>query len=902
MVSAERRRKMNDNRLMKICLASLFKRDLNDDPVYRDRLSYELKQIKIREEEEYFLDLYDRKVKFPYNEHNLLVAHLLGLVDDVDINKEPESTMGEFPDIDIDYVPPIQDYLRDNWAPRHFGKDNVCLIGTYGSLGIKSAILDMTKMYGADKNAIQSITVKMEDKDDEGDILEWDKALEIYEGFNKFCEDNPEVADAAKAMLDRNKTAGVHAGGLIICNQRIDQFVPLEVRKVTKERPEGVVVSAWTEGLRAQDLQPVGLIKFDVLSIVNLMQIACACKLIQERHPELDGICNLPGEMNWTDLSYLNDPKAIEMANKADLKCVFQFGSEGIRKLVERGGVTSFDDLVAYSALYRPGPLNMGMDARYYKRKNGEEPYSIHPVMQPILGVTYGVMCYQEQVMRILHAVGGIPLIHCEKIRKAISKKKIAQFAPYKEMFVRNGQEKLQANQDFLEQLWEQIESFAEYGFNLSHATAYTYISSRLLWLKAHYPLEFYAAILMCEKKEDKMKECRIDAASHGVEVMPVNINHSDENFRIVNGKIYFGFSNIKEIGKGAAEEIVQHQPYASFEDFLERYGTGSKVIKALVGLGVFDEDYDRLTLFKFCEHYKSVAQKKRQRELRFEKSLDKMHADLRELLLTEVPEDDPEFIQLCQLTDTAAKLWERFSDVEREVPYKYKGEDRIRIVSLEKQLNDILTKYENRIRNHKEKLEEDEVISLDTFDSSRIKVDDEIVELMTNSVWHNDQEFYPMAERRYYGFQWVSNVERSPSYKGYTIESFLGYIQAEKETHGYIEVEILSRRHRKSKSGTEFYSVDIEDANGKKMVMNVWMDDFLRFKEELTKGTLVRLDVRPPSGGFNTLTFWGPPKHRRHRELPQNKEDDLRLTVLQPGEGKPPKKEPVDFTTLTMD
>jgi len=741
-------------RLTKLCLAHLFKRGWKDDAVYRDRLSFELKQIKIREEEDYFLDLYDRGVRYPQNEHNLLTAHLLNLAPDFDIDQEPASVMGEFPDIDIDYLPPIQDYLRDDWAPRQFGRDNVCLIGTYGSLGIKSAILDMTKMHGGDKNAIQSITRLMEDKDDEGDILEWDKALEMYKDFKSFCDANPEVAEAAQAMLDRNKSAGVHAGGLIICNQRIDQFVPLEVRKVSKERPEGVIVAAWTEGLRAQDLQPVGLIKFDVLSIVNLMQIAYACKLVQERHPELDGICNLPGDKNWSDLAYLNDPKAIEMANRADLRCVFQFGSEGIRKLVERGGVTSFDDLVAYSALYRPGPLNEGMDARYCKRKKGEEPYSLHPVMQPILGVTYGVMVYQEQVMKILNAVGDIPQIHCEAVRKAISKKKVKQFIKYKEMFVRHGQERLGANQDFVEQLWKQIEAFAEYGFNKSHATAYTYISSRLLWLKAHYPLEFYTAILMCEKDDDKLKNYRVDAAAHNIEVCPVNVNASSDNFQIVDGKIYFGFSNIKEIGKNAATDIVEHQPYASFEDFLERYGTGAKVLKALVSLGIFDEDYDRLTLYKFCEYYKDIAQKRRQRQQRYEKSLEKMEEDLRELLLTEISEDDPEFNDLCQLTDEASEKWSRFAEVEREVPYKYKGEDRIRIVTLEKMLNDILTKRDNRVRNHAEKLEEDEQITLDGFDSSRIKVDDEIVELMTNSVWHNGKEYYPMAERKYYGFQ----------------------------------------------------------------------------------------------------------------------------------------------------
>jgi DNA polymerase-3 subunit alpha len=345
----------------------------------------------------------------------------------------------------------------------------------------------------------------------------------------------------------------------------------------------------WTEGLNAQDLQPVGLIKFDLLVINNLMQIALACDLVKKRHG-LPNICAEEGSWDWSDISYLNDPKALEMANKADLKCVFQFDSEGIRKLVKKGGVTRFDDLAAYSALYRPGPLNMGMDVKYCRRKKGEEPYNLHPLMEPILGKTYGVMIFQEQVMDILRVVGNVPDMHTEKVRKAISKKKVKDFIKYKEMFVEHGKINLNVNADFLLNLWEQIESFAEYGFNKSHAYAYTYISSRLLWLKAHYPLEFYNAILMCENDDEKFREYKLDAKYHGVEIRPIDINKSKANFEITDGKIYFGFKNIKSIGEGVAERIVEHQPYTSFPDFLERFGTDGSTLKALCAIGVFDK------------------------------------------------------------------------------------------------------------------------------------------------------------------------------------------------------------------------------------------------------------------------------------------------------------------------
>jgi DNA polymerase-3 subunit alpha len=177
------------------------------------------------------------------------------------------------------------------------------------------------------------------------------------------------------------------------------------------------------EGLHGQDLQPVGLIKFDLLVISNLLQIARCCDLIKRRH-KIEGILHVPANLIGQDVNaWRSDPKALEMANRGDMKCIFQYDSEGIRKLVKDGGVDRFEDLVAYASLYRPGCLSMGMHDRYVERKRGREKYSIHPLMKPILEKTYGVMVYQEQIMKILHVVGNIPLKDCEIVRKAISKK-----------------------------------------------------------------------------------------------------------------------------------------------------------------------------------------------------------------------------------------------------------------------------------------------------------------------------------------------------------------------------------------------------------------------------------------------------------------------------------------------
>ena len=906
------------SRLLKLCVNGLESKGLTTD-VYKERLKREIKAIDEQAEHEYLLNLHDKfksqGLIFTENENNLLVAYLLGLTNQFDINSDPVFVQGEFPDIDIDYLKDVRDYLKRTWAPKQWGQEFICEIGTYGTSGIKSSILDMARVHNVEKDEIQAITVKMEDKDDEGKLLEWDKALEMYPEFKSYCDRHPQVAEAAHLLLDRNRSGGVHAGGLIISSVPIDGFVPLEVRSVNKANPNGVICSAWTEGLNAQDLQPVGLIKFDLLVINNLMQIAQACRLIKERYG-LESICALPGSWDWSDLSYLNDPKAIEMANHGDLKCIFQFDGEGIRKMVKRGGVTIFDDLAAYSALYRPGPLNMGMDARYCKRKRwtqdrnhpDAEPYNIHPLMEQILGKTYGVMVYQEQVMDMLRLIGLIPDMHTEKVRKAISKKKVKDFIKYKEQFIENGQKILGVNRDFVEDLWNQIESFAEYGFNKSHAYAYTYISSRLLWLKAHYPLEFYTAILMCEDDHEKFKQVRIDAKAHGVEVCPVQINRSKENFNIEDGKIYFGFSNIKGIGAEVAKRIVEGQPYKSMADFLTRFGTDASVLKALIALGVFEEPYGRVTLRKFSEFYKDKATKRKQRAQRYETSLEKKRDELKSSLMEfmakqgEVdPLDCPEFHTMADFTPEADALWkDRFEQLMIDVPFKYRGEERIKQVPAYKILSDMAAKYQSTIATFQEKEtdDDDNPTSIDKFDKTKVVLDEEEECILKSERWLGEERSFPEAEKLYYGFEWVHQLETCEKYQGITFDRFFEECESG-ENKWAVEVRVEQVRKRTSKSGTTFYSVDIEDANGKLMVCNIWSDDMTRWKDEIKKGRLLRMRVRPPSGGFNTLTLESAPRHEKLKKWP-DKASDPRIFELIPPEPKKPLEPIFDDFGLT--
>lgn len=870
--------------LLKLCVSSLEKKGFSEDQRYKDRLKRELKEIDAQGEHEYLLNLQNqfqsKGLILPYNQHNLLVYYLLDLCKDFDIEKEYAWYQGEFPDIDIDYLKDVRDYIKRTWAAENFGQDKICEIGTYGTSGIKSAILDMARVHDAEKDRIQAITTKMADKDEDGHDLEWEKALEIYPEFKSYCEDHSEVADAAKALLDRIRTGGVHAGGLIVADRRLDGFVPLEVRMVNKENPNGVICSAWTEGLNRQDLGPVGLIKFDLLVISNLMQIALACDLIKKRHG-VEKICAAPNQWDFSDLNYLNDPKALAMADKGDLKCIFQFDSEGIRNLVKRGGVSSFDDLAAYSAIYRPGPLNMSMDVHYCKRKRGEEPYEIHSLMQKSLAKTYGILVYQEQIMDILRVVGEIPDMHTEKVRKAISKKKIKDFIKYKEVFIKNGQKNLGESEEYVENLWQTIESFSAYGFNASHSYAYTYISARLLWLKAHYPLEFYAAILMCETDTDKIKDYKIDAEKHGIEVLPIHINYSKENFTIHDNKIYFGFSNIKSIGEEVAKRIVVDQPYKNVTDFLDRFGTDLTCIKALVSLGVFGEN--RIKIRKFTEYYKKQINIRKDRSKRFEQSLEKKLQELKELLLEEINENDPDFQSLCDFSPESQSLWKiRFEEITREVDYNYQGNKRKKQITFLKQLEDIAKKRSSIIENFnlKEK-QDDELDSYESFNTSSIKIDDKESEILNDELIIDGKKFFPKAESNYYGFQWKHILETCDRYSGKTIDNFLQEIENQNDKSGVIQIQVLALKKKTSKRGTDFYSMEVEDANGKKVFVNVWKDDYLRFKDRFISGELLSIKVTPPTGGFSTFTFCSIPRHKR-KEIP-DKECDQRCIVLEP-------------------
>jgi len=890
---------MSKERFIQLCEQALVSKGLADDPAFKKRFKWESQEIVCKEKQDYFLNLYDKKVFYPKNENNLLVCWLLGITSDFDINREPANVFtGDLPDIDVDYIPMVRDYLKNEWAPKTFGADYVCNIGNYTTFGIKSALIDMVRVFGGDRDEIMAITKSLEPKDDEGNPLTWDSALNLYPELKNFVEKNPDIAEATKKIINRNRGMGVHAGGLIVSSIPLHDLVPLVKRK---DSPHA---SAWVEGLHGQDLQPVGLIKFDLLVISNLLQIARCCELVKKRRG-IDGICNKPGEADWTDVDkWRNDLTALAMANAADLKCIFQFDSEGIRGLVRAGGVDRFEDLVAYSAIFRPGCLKVFMDKRYVERKKGREKFELHPLIKPILEKTYGVMVYQEQIMQILHKVGNIPLKDCEAVRKAISKKKIESIAKYKDMFIENGQKNLSYTKEQMEEFFNQILSWSEYGFNLSHAVSYTYISMYLLYLKSHYPPEFYASMLSCETLAEKIKDIKMEARIHGVEMHRLDINKSGVNFELRDDVIYFGFSNVKGIGEGPAERIVKNQPYKSFEDFLLRCGTDASVLKPILGLRCF-RDRDPVTLWKFAEYFKDSVKKYEAKKKRFEESLIKYEDEFQEL----VPEAGCKLSDLSGAMPFEEKAWRDKFDreffvekiKETECGPDEGGVARVVIESVFLDDTDIIIEREvlKYFKNVKIKVQfnpykelrklwlrrvktlerqasvaPQDLPKLINFDPNKHDIPNDLAKELKNPI---------SCEEKYYGFAWIHELERSPDYRGnLTFEALRNNLDAAVLP---VELKIKSSKNVTSKKGTTYRSIVAEDVTGQENRINIWADDWKRWAKEFAVGNLLRVRLQPPSNGFNTFTLESNQLGKYRGQLRyRDKDDDPRVFVMSYG------------------
>jgi DNA polymerase III subunit alpha len=487
----------------------------------------------------------------------------------------------EAPDIDIDFCKDrrgeVIQYVKDK-----YGEANVAQIGTFGTLAARAAIRDVGRTLGIPIFRVDQIVAMVPEQLG----IELKEALEQSEELKKVYSADGEIRellDLAMKVEGLARNVGTHAAAVVIAERPVSDYVPLQYVKGKTE-----LITQWAMG----DVERAGLLKMDFLGLRNLTILAKAVELIEQSRGEIVDPHKFP----------LDDPATFALLCRGETKGIFQLESGGIRDLLQRMKPDHFRDIIATNALYRPGPLEGGMVDDYIEVKHGRKSAVYpHAAMKEVLEETHGVMVYQEQVMQILNLVGGIQLADAYSCIKAISKKKLPIIAKFREQFIdgacERGLDKKKADE-----LFGMIEKFAGYGFNKSHSTAYALIAYQTAYLKAHYPVEFMAALLSGDipgrnfKSKDSLVEHLEDCRRMGVEVVSPDVNQSHVDFAVATGKIHFGLSAIKGCGSGASEAIVaarkQDGSFASLFDFCERVDPqhcGRATIETLIKAGAFD-------------------------------------------------------------------------------------------------------------------------------------------------------------------------------------------------------------------------------------------------------------------------------------------------------------------------
>jgi DNA polymerase-3 subunit alpha len=519
----------------------------------------------------------------------LYLSHVDPLEYDLLFERFLDPKRSEAPDIDIDFCQEGRDEVIA-YVRQKYGEQSVAQIATFGTMAARAAIKDVARVLNFPLDRVTQLTNFVPKT--LGVTL--DDALKQSPDLKQYYDTDPEVhelIDIARKLEGTNRNAGTHAAGVVIANGPLTDYVPLQrvIRKgddAGSKRGEAEVTTQWVMG----DLEKVGLLKMDFLGLRTLTLLNNAVKMIEKTRGEKIDLYKLP----------LDDKKTYALLQRGDAKGVFQFESDGIRELLKRMKPDNIRDIIACTALYRPGPLGGGMVDAYVNRKQGREnPTYQHPVMEEILRETYAVMTYQEQVMRILNRLGGIELSSAYACIKAISKKKHEIIEERKLEFIQGAQER-GVDEGTAKEIFDLITFFGGYGFNKSHSAAYAYVSYQTAYLKANYPAEFMAALLSSEiedgNKHDILIEHIRDAERLGAPVHPPNLNADEANFTVAQGDLLFGLTAIKGVGRGAAEEIVRARnekgPFKDIFDFCERIDlkiVSRAAIERLIKAGAMD-------------------------------------------------------------------------------------------------------------------------------------------------------------------------------------------------------------------------------------------------------------------------------------------------------------------------
>lgn len=562
---------------------------------YFDKLKFEIKEIEKQGFEAHWEEKteHDDKVE---NKNGLVLTWLIGKTDVDPIKEGIEHQVpysAEWPDIDIDFVPEARNLIND-YAADHYGHDKVCRVGAWQTFKPKLAIQDAARALGVGVNESRELTKNLPD---EFDDLEKEVALKDYENFKEYYDEFPDVVNLAYRMVHRIKTQGKHAGGIIISSVPLIDHIPLTMSSVADRELERWA-SAWTEGRNLQ-LSKFGFIKFDLLGLRTIgWQDACR-KRIQE---------DLGIKIDWSDMSPehnragwvtypdgtrqeipFDDQKALEIANNMQMETIFQFETDLATSIVSKGGVKSFDDLMIYTSLGRPGPLPM-VDVYISRRDGAEWRGETDAKIADMLEDTYGIIVFQEQLAKMWRTFAGFTAPDAEKARKAVAKKWEDKLVHIEKKWVEGASRTIGKSE--AEEWWERMVTFGRYAFNKSHAAAYTVITYRCLWFKAHFLPQWWASVLSDPPHRDKLVRWMGIARLEGAKFGTLDVNRLTTDYTVDGDRILPGLSMIKGIGANTAKNIVMDpdNPIKDMNDFIQRFGSSKVILERLIKLGAFDK------------------------------------------------------------------------------------------------------------------------------------------------------------------------------------------------------------------------------------------------------------------------------------------------------------------------
>ena len=473
------------------------------------------------------------------------------------------------PDFDIDFCYNRREEVID-YVKRKYGEDRVAQIVTFGTLGAKAVVRDVGRALGMPYSKVDTVAKLFPRATD----VKIDTALKIKE-VKEIYENDPEVRrliNISRSLEGMPRHASTHAAGVVITEKPTYEYVPLSSSGTGTVVQFDMTTSA-----------KLGLVKFDFLGLRYITVIHDAEQEIRKSNPSFD----------ISKVSF-DDKKTFELLCNAHTYGIFQLESGGMKQVLTRLMPSSLEDVIAVIALYRPGPMD-SIDT-FIARKHGKEPirYKL-PQLEDILDVTYGCIVYQEQVMQICRKLAGYSYARADLVRRAMSKKKEEDMLAERQGFIEgclaNGIDEKSASDIF-----EDMKSFAKYAFNKSHATAYSVISYRTAYLKAHYPAEYFSALFTSVlDNQSKLKEYIADAQKLGIKVLPPDINLSMSDFSVVEGNIRYGLLAIKNVGRNIAEAIIKERnngKFRSFDDFVTRlasFDINKRTLEAFIKCGVFD-------------------------------------------------------------------------------------------------------------------------------------------------------------------------------------------------------------------------------------------------------------------------------------------------------------------------